>query len=89
VVFSRTVDRPSTTRRSQDKRLAVAIGCAAEHAPLIGYADDLKLTPELAIPVGVNCRMCPRVQCDQRAHQGLSLLTPLDENLRGATKYET
>ena len=38
-VFSRTVDRPTWARHAQDNRLAVAMGCAIEHAPEIGYAE--------------------------------------------------
>lgn len=88
-VFSRTVDRPSFTRHSQDKRLAVAIGCAVEHASSFGYADDLHLPAARPIEIGINCRVCPRAHCDQRAQQGLSLVTPIDANRRGATRYDT
>lgn len=38
-VFSRTVDRPTWARHAQDNRLAVAMGCAIEHASEIGYAE--------------------------------------------------
>ncbi len=41
MVFSRTVDRPSFARHTQDVRLAVAIGCSVDHAAAIGYADTL------------------------------------------------
>jgi predicted transcriptional regulator len=86
-VFARTVDRPSFTRHSQDMRLAVAMGCAVEHVGQIGYAEDLRLSDARITPIGINCRVCPRMSCDQRAHQAAVLSEPLDERRRGATRY--
>ena len=87
-VFSRTVDRPTFTRHRQDVRLAVAMGCAIEHAGEIGYAESVTPTAETVVPIGINCRVCPRSNCDQRAHQALILSQPVDERRRGATRYE-
>lgn len=86
-VFSRTVDRPTFTRHALDVRLAVAMGCSIEHAGEIGYAEDL--TGARVTPIGINCRICPRAHCDQRAHQAVILSRPLDERRRGATRYES
>ena len=89
LVCARTVDRPSFARHNQDKRLAIAIGCALEHAEAIGYASDLRLPAAHATEIGINCRICPRSHCDQRAQQGVTLIAPIDANRRGATRYET
>jgi len=86
-VFSRTVDRPTFTRLAQDLRLAVAMGCAIEHAEEIGYSEGL--TGARVTPIGINCRVCPRANCDQRAHQAAILANPVDERRRGATRYES
>ncbi len=88
-VFSRTVDRPTPARHAQDIRLAVAMGCAVEHVGAIGYAEDLSLTDARVTPIGINCRICPRMNCDQRAHRAVVLSGPVDTNRRGATRYET
>lgn len=87
MVFARTVDRPSFTRHRQDVRLAVAMGCAMEHVGSIGYAEDLDVAQAHATEIGINCRVCPRANCDQRAHQAVVLSDPVDENRRGATRY--
>lgn len=85
--FSRTVDRPTWARHRQDNRLAVAMGCAVEHARAVGYAEGL--TPAThATPIGINCRICPRDDCDQRAHPSLVSTRPVDRNRRGATRYD-
>ena len=87
MVFSRTVDRPSFARHTQDVRLAVAMGCAVDHAAAIGYADTLTAAGAPVTEIGINCRICPRSQCDQRAHHALVMAEPLDERRRGATRY--
>ncbi len=88
-VFSRTVDRPSFGRQAQDHRLAVAMGCAIRHAPEIGYAEAFRVTGAQMTEVGINCRVCPRANCDQRAYQAALLAHPLDERRRGATRFES
>ena len=86
-VFSRTVERPKFTRHAQDVRLAVAMGCAMEHLGEIGYAENFRPTPTNVVPIGINCRICPRQNCEQRAHQALILSHHFDERRRGATRY--
>ena len=86
-VFARTVDRPTFERHAQDNRLAVAMGCAIAHAPAIGYAEGVSLGTAPVTPIGINCRICPRESCDQRAHHASILTTPVDEHRRGATRY--
>ncbi len=87
-VFSRTVDRPTWIRHAQDNRLAVAMGCAIEHAAQIGYAEGLSVTTARMTPIGINCRICPRTGCDQRAHQAVIDTRPVDERRRGATRFD-
>ncbi len=88
-VFSRTVDRPRFSRHSQDKRLAIAMGCSIEHLEAIGYAEDLRPGTSTLVEVGINCRICPRANCDQRAHNAMILNEPVDVHRRGATRYAT
>lgn len=87
-VVSRTVDRPTWFRHAQDKRLAVAMGCAIEHAAQIGYAEGLSVTTAQMTPIGINCRICPRNGCDQRAHQAVINTRPVDVRRRGATRFD-
>ncbi|REC57923.1 XRE family transcriptional regulator [Rhodosalinus sediminis] len=87
-VFSRTVDRPTFARHTQDIRLAVAMGCAIEHAGEIGYAEGFRVAGAQMTPVGINCRICPRANCDQRAHHAAILARPVDARRRGATRYD-
>ena len=88
-VFARTVDRPRFGRHAQDNRLAVAMGCTVDHARALGYAEAFSLTGAPVVPIGINCRICPRGNCDQRAHPAAILTAPLDERRRGATRYDS
>jgi XRE family transcriptional regulator, fatty acid utilization regulator len=87
-VFSRTVDRPTWIRHAQDNRLAVAMGCTIDHAGEIGYAEAFSVAGARMVPIGINCRICPRANCDQRAHQATILTQPVDEKRRGATRFD-
>ncbi len=88
-VFSRTVNRPTFIRHNQDIRLAVAMGCAIADAGAIGYAEGFSVKGAHMTPVGINCRICPRQNCDQRAQHAVILPGPVDESRRGATRFES
>lgn len=88
-VFARTVNRPRFTRHTQDKRLAIAMGCSIEHLDAIGYAEEFQRGTPKVTEVGINCRICPRANCDQRAHNAMILNQTVDIRRRGPTRYAT
>ena len=88
--FSRTVERPALGRLTQDVNLAVTLGCSIEHAHEVVYAAPFQLSdPDLVTPIGINCRLCPRQHCAQRAHQPVHLKLPIDSRRRGPTRFES
>ena len=90
LTVNRTVDRPSIRYSTEDKRLAVSLGCPVEYAQKTVYGEAA--TPEgqnSVMPIGVNCRLCPRKQCDQRAHDPFVADLKIDENRRGITHFES
>lgn len=88
-VISRTVDRPTWARHSQDSRLAVAMGCAVAFVAEIGYAEGFSTAEARMTPIRINCCLCPRSHCDQRAHHAAVPTRPLDERRRGVTRYDS
>ncbi len=46
---------------------AIALACAAEHAPQLAYARNLDPRNAAATPIGVTCRLCSRAACLARA----------------------
>lgn len=88
--ISRTTDRPVFSRDSQDRRLALALGCEFRFVDEIGYARSFNLDSEnLFSQIGINCHLCPRQACSQRAHQPLFVDLPISPDRRGNTRYES
>ena len=88
--ISRTADRPAVNIQTQDHRLAVALGCELQYAKKLGYAASYNLNDQLMFSqIGINCHLCPRQACSQRAHQPVFMELPLDTTRRGNTRYES
>ena len=62
---------------------AIGMGCDVSYARELVYADGLDLDPERALPIGVSCRVCERIDCRQRALPPLSHRLEIDSDLRG------
>ncbi len=88
--ISRTTDRPSFNQDTQDRRLALALGCKIEHAGSISYAQRFNFEEEdIFEPIGISCSLCPRAACAQRAHQPAVVNLNIDTDRRGDTRYES
>lgn len=88
--LSRTTERPVFSRDTQDRRLAIALGCPASDAGRTIYAEGIARDGDAAYSkIGINCLLCPRQACSQRAHQPLHVDLPLDADRRGNTRYES
>ncbi len=88
--ISRTADRPAMNFATQDHRLSVALGCELQYASKLGYAKSYNLNDQLMFSqIGINCHLCPRQACSQRAHQPVFMELPLDTARRGNTRYES
>lgn len=78
------------SHKTQDRRLAIALGCELRHADRIGYASSYNLEEDgLFSPIGINCHLCPRQAWSQRAHQPMFMELPIDTNRRGNSRYES
>ncbi len=88
--ISRTADRPAYSRDSQARRQALSLGCELSHVDNIGYARPYNQTDEqLYAKIGINCRICPRQSCAQRAHNPLGIELSVDPSRRGDTRLES
>jgi predicted transcriptional regulator/DNA-binding XRE family transcriptional regulator len=85
---ARTVRKNYGGWHTPDTLLAVGIGCGMKEARKLVYADgyDLENT-DAAVPIGTTCRLCERLDCEQRAFPPLQYGLMLDENVRGASFY--
>jgi len=86
----RSTDRPVFSRGTQDRRLAVALGCERAHADRICYAEPLNTSdPAIFHPLGISCHVCPRNSCPQRAHPPLNIHLGHDAARRGNTRHDS
>jgi len=71
-----------------DTLMAVGIGCNVREARKLVYADGYNLENlDAAVPIGTTCRLCERIDCEQRAFPPLQYGLSIDENVRGASFY--
>lgn len=85
---ARTVRKAGGGHLVPQNRLAIELGCEAKHAHSIVYADGIDLQSErAAVPIGVTCRLCERMDCRQRAFPPMHHKLAIDENVRGLSFY--
>jgi predicted transcriptional regulator/DNA-binding XRE family transcriptional regulator len=84
---ARTI-RKSYGYASGDALMAVGIGCPVKDARKLVYADGYDLeNMDAAVPIGTTCRLCERVDCEQRAFPPIQHGLKVDENVRGRSFY--
>jgi predicted transcriptional regulator/DNA-binding XRE family transcriptional regulator len=67
---------------------AIGLGCDVRHARELVYADGIDVEdPNAAVPVGVTCRLCEHLDCEQRAFPALTHPLRIDENVRGVSFF--
>lgn len=67
---------------------AIELGCELRYARQLIYSDGIDLdTPFAVVPVGVTCRLCELMDCEQRAFPSLRYPLRINENLRGVSFY--
>jgi predicted transcriptional regulator/DNA-binding XRE family transcriptional regulator len=85
--IARTI-RKSFGYAAGDALMAVGIGCPVETARKLVYADGHDLDNlDAAVPIGTTCRLCERLDCEQRAFPALQHGMTIDENVRGRSFY--
>lgn len=88
--INRTADRPSINLETQNHRLSVSLGCELRYAKKLRYAAAFNFDdPRMFSKIGINCHICPRQACSQRAHHPMLVDLPLDTARRGNTRYES
>ncbi len=70
--------------------LSIGLGCHIGYASAMVYSDGVDVSnPALAVPIGVGCRICPRLDCGQRAHPPSGHRVSLDQERRTENLYMT
>ena len=83
---SRKPSRVRSRRIAQPQpRYAIGLGCEIKYASRLTYSMGLNLTD--ITPIGVNCRLCERINCSQRAEPPLTRELLFDETTRGVSPF--
>jgi len=85
--IAQMVRRPIAPHPQPQPRFAIGLGCEIRYAARIVYAAGMDLEKTEATPIGVNCRLCERENCPQRAEPPLTRTWLLDENTRRTTAF--
>ena len=90
LTLSRTTERPVYSMETQDRRLAISLGCEIKHARRIIYSSALDWSEDENVSkIGINCHLCPRRNCAQRAHDPIITELATNTTRRGETRYES
>jgi len=88
VCIARTVEKGIGKHGMEKTLLSIGLGCQAKYAKDFVYADSLNLNDrKTETPIGVNCRTCDRMDCQQRAFPPLHKKFDIDLNKRGISVY--
>ncbi|MAH02257.1 MAG: XRE family transcriptional regulator [Candidatus Pelagibacter sp.] len=86
--IARTVEKGVGKHGMFKSLLSIGLGCRAKYAKGFVYADSLNLNDKKTeTPIGVNCRTCDRMDCQQRAFPPLHKKFDIDLNKRGISVY--
>lgn len=89
VAMARGIVKTSGSFQRAPRRYAVSLGCETEFARDFIYADGLNLNAlDTAVPIGVSCRICPRLDCDQRAYPPSDRNIAISPEARGIVPYK-
>jgi len=70
--------------------VSIGLGCDMQYAKELTYSEGMDLSNKsLETPIGVSCRICPRIDCQQRAFPPIDKDLKLDINYRGTSPYVT
>jgi predicted transcriptional regulator/DNA-binding XRE family transcriptional regulator len=85
--IAQAVNRPIAPFGQPQPRYAIGLGCELKYLPRLVYSAGLDIDKVEGTPIGVNCRLCERVNCGQRAEPPLTRALVLDESIRGVSPF--
>jgi len=85
--IAKMVSRADGSFNAPAQKLAIGLGCDIAYAPRLTYAQQYNLDNPQPTPIGVNCYLCERPHCRQRAHAPLNKTLNFDERARGMSLF--
>ncbi|MGV8855001.1 MAG: helix-turn-helix domain-containing protein [Devosia sp.] len=86
--IARTIAKGDHRYNAPRRYMSIGLGCSIHHAKEMIYSDGVDLAGDSQlVPIGVGCRICPRMECGQRAHPPSDHQFRLDDNVRPESLY--
>jgi predicted transcriptional regulator len=85
--IARTVRRSINPHGAVAPRFALALGCEIKYAHRLVYARRFDLATPDVTPIGINCRLCERPNCPQRAAPPALRPLDVDDSLRSVSPF--
>mgnify|MGYP003647933901 FL=1 len=86
--IARTVLKGDHRYNAPRRYMSIGLGCSIHHAREMIYADGMDLAGDSqTVPIGVGCRICPRLECGQRAHPPADHRFEIDALVRPESLY--
>lgn len=85
--IAKMVSRSDGTYNAPAQKLVIGLGCDIAYAPRLIYAKQYNMDKPQPTPIGVNCYLCERQNCRQRAHAPLNKTLSFDVRARGVSLY--
>jgi hypothetical protein len=86
--IARTVRRTASPWGEPEAQFVIGLGCELKHAHRLVYSRGLDLKTYEPTPIGINCRLCERPNCSQRAAPPLLKALQIDEHVKGVSPFE-
>ena len=85
---ARTVAKGAQRYNAPIRHVAIGIGCSILNAREMVYSDGIDLgADQHVVPIGVSCRICPRLECGHRAHPPANHRFRIDDDIRPESLY--
>lgn len=85
--IAKMVTRSDGSYHNREQKLAIGLGCDIAYAPRLAYGDRYNLETPQPSMIGVNCYLCERANCLQRAHAPLNKALNFDERARSMSLF--
>lgn len=88
ICIARAISKGDYRHNAPRRHFSIGLGTSVLHARELVYSEGVDLNnPAGFVPIGVSCRICPRMECGQRAHPPADHRFQLDAGNRPESLY--
>ncbi len=86
--IAKSFEKGGYRHNAQRRHFSIGLGCHISQAKSMIYSDGIDLSNQSQIvPIGVGCRICPRMSCEQRAHPPADHRFKINDEQRAESLY--